>query len=279
MHLVKVKPREDLKQVIKYYWHTTTQKSNKIKETYHIMGDGAPGIIFQHKNGRSAVLNSDGLPLPISFVYGQNTRLCENKVLENSFVFGINFQPTAFKLLFGINTSEITNVILDTEHFFSRQFNDQILNTSNPQSIIKLFEDQLAEKLNGQRQNHMIDESIHLIWNNLTDIQPKGLYSFFHLSPRQIQRKFKEYTGVSSETYIRIAKFQWAIHLMINRPCDKLSDIGYELNYADQSHFSREFKLFSGFTPKNFIKTLTKSQPFLSRNSSFDPIRIVKKSA
>tara|TARA_R110002095_G_scaffold122285_1_gene106270 strand:- start:888 stop:1172 length:285 start_codon:yes stop_codon:yes gene_type:complete len=94
-----------------------------------------------------------------------------------------------------------------------------------------------------------------------------------------MQRKFKEYTGVCPETYIRIAKFQQAIHLLKNEQYHKLSDIGYRLNYADQSHFNREFKLFSNFTPKDFVKTMSIAQPFIKTNPAFQAIRIVRRCA
>ena len=279
MNLVTVKPQENLKQIVKEFWYTNIQMSNGQYETYQIIGDGTTGIIFQHFNGRSAVLNAEDSPLPISFAYGQNTQPCKNKIVANSFVFGINFQPTAFRTLFNIDTSEITNAVLDAEHLFSRQFNDQILNTTHPQKIIHLFEEKLSKILYGQKQNFIIDKCTQLIMHNVTDIEPKMLSSSFHLSTRQIQRKFKEYTGVCLQTYIRIAKFQRAVHLLRNKQYQKLSDIGYGLNYADQSHFNREFKLFSGYTPKAFIETITTSQPFIKNNSLFESLRIIRKCA
>ncbi len=277
MNLVTIKPQGNLKQVIKKFWYTSIQNTNGQPETYHIIGDGAPGIIFQHSNGHSAVLDTDGLSLPLSFAYGQSTKPCKNKIADNSFIFGVNFQPTALKTLFEVDTSELTNELLDIELLFSRQFNEQILNTSTPKDIVQLFEEKFSEHLSKKRQNNIVDGSLRLITQNIIDIEPKMLSSSFHLSKRQIQRKFKEYTGVCPETYIRIVKFQRAIHLLKNRQYHKLSDIGYGLNYADQSHFNREFKLFSGFTPKDFVKTMSIAQPFINTSSAFEPIRIVKR--
>lgn len=276
MSLVTIEPHWKLKQVVKQFWYTATQNPKGYAETYRILGDGAPGIIFQHNNGNSAVLGPDSLPLPISFAYGQSTQPCINHISGNSFVFGINFQPTAFKTLFGIDTSEITNAILDTENLFSPEFNDELLNTSTPQNIIRLFDKKLSELLFQERQNRIVDESVCLIKQNLTNIDTKVLSSCFNLSARQFQRKFKEYTGVCPETYIRISKFQRAISLLKNTQYSKLSDIAYELNYADQSHFNREFKLFSGYIPKSFLKIVTTPQPFYQDNHSLEPIRIVK---
>lgn len=277
MAIVTIEPRDELKLVVRQFWYTTIESSNESLETYRILADGAPGIIFQHSDGHSSILGADGLLLPLSFVYGQSTNPCINHITPNSFIFGVNLQPTAFKSLFSIHTSELTNSIVDTEHFFFRQFNNKLLNTPNSNAIIQLFSDHLLQQLTKYKQDRVIDKSISLIIQNTEAIDSKVLSSYFNVSRRQYQRRFKEYAGVSPETYIRIIKFQKSIHLLQNNQYNKLSDVGYGLNYADQSHFNREFKQFSGYTPKEFLQSITTPQPFhQSNNLSLIPMRIVK---
>lgn len=277
MNIVKVVPRDELKPVVKQFWYTTVQNPENSTETYRILADGAPGIIFQHYNGHSAVVGTEGLPLPISFFYGQSTGPCINHITGGSFIFGINFRPTAFKTLFSVDTSELTDTTLDIEYLFSGQFREQLINTFNPNSIISLFSEQLLQRLPQHKQQRMIDESISLIMQKTTEINSEALSSQYNISKRQFQRQFKAYAGVCPETYIRIVKFQRSIYLLRNRKYDKLSDIAYQLNYADQSHFNREFKLFLGCTPKEFLEINTHKQTFYENNTrSFEPIRIVQ---
>lgn len=277
MAIITIEPRDELKHVIRQFWYTSLQSPSRSSDAFRILSDGAPGIIFQHCNGRSSVLSADGSPLPISFVYGQSTSPCINQIADDSFIFGVNFHPTAFKSLFSMDTSELTDSILDTEYLFPRQFNDQLLNTPDPKDVIQLFSERLSQQIVKYKQDKVIDTSISLIMQKTTEIDSEVLSSYFNISRRQFQRRFKEYAGVSPENYIRIIKFQKSIHLLQNKQYDKLSDIGYGLNYADQSHFGREFKLFSGYTPKEFLKSITTPQPFLQKsNCSLMPLRIVK---
>ena len=277
MAIVTIEPRDELKHVIRQFWYTTIESPSHSFDTFRILSDGAPGIIFQHYNGRSSVLSADGFPLPISFVYGQSTSPCINHIADDSFIFGVNFQPTAFKSLFSIDTSELTDSILDTEYLFPLQFKDQLLNASNPKDIIQLFSEHLSQQIVKYKQDKVIDTSISLIMQKTTEVDSTALSSYFNISRRQFQRRFKEYAGVSPENYIRIIKFQKSIHLLQDKQYEKLSDIGYGLNYADQSHFGREFKLFSGYTPKEFLKSIATPQPFLQNNSySLMPLRIVR---
>lgn len=46
---------------------------------------------------------------------------------------------------------------------------------------------------------------------------------------------------------------QAALKILIHRQSGKLTDIAYESNYFDQAHFIKDFKEFTGLSPKQFI--------------------------
>lgn len=71
---------------------------------------------------------------------------------------------------------------------------------------------------------------------------------------RHIRRIFLKYTGVSPYKYTRIVRCQTAMHTMRANPQASVAEIAFNLNYCDQSHFTKEFKLFYGLTPRQFIK-------------------------
>ncbi|OJJ23119.1 hypothetical protein BKI52_01850 [marine bacterium AO1-C] len=267
-----IEPIPPLKSVVKQFWYTNIQASNGQGIKCKILADGAPGIIFQHEQGHSAVVNKTSIHLPVAFAYGQSTQPCLNEIIGRPFIFGVNFRPNAFKTLFSLDASELTNDIVDIEHLLGAEFCERLLEAASPQEVIQLFSKQFLQKALEQKQQ-MIVASIHLILQKTPEIDPKMLASHFHISRRQFQRKFKACIGVCPEMYIRIVKFQKSLHLISQGQYCKLSDIGYALNYADQSHFNREFKLFAGDTPKQFEKTKKLEQPFVQSNTA---LRIVR---
>ncbi len=276
MDVSVIKPSNDLGQVVKKFWIASAKDLFEKSGTCSIIPDGSPGIIIQYDSSHSAVFDTHGLPLPTSFIYGQSTTPCINHIKGNPLIVGINFQPTAFKTLFDIDASELTNSIVDINDIFSQKFVDLLHNTSNLQNIVELFSTQIAQQLLKQKRDRMIDQSITWIMKDTTNVNSKMLSSYFKLSRRQFQRRFKEYVGVSPQTYIRIIKFQKSIHLLLNKEFNKLSDIAYTLNFADQSYFNKEFKIFSGYTPQAFLQTNTsRSFSLQNRKYPFEPLRIV----
>lgn len=66
--------------------------------------------------------------------------------------------------------------------------------------------------------------------------------------------------------YLRILRFEKTIEMLNNVNGINLSGIAYDFGYADQSHFNKEFKDFSGFSPQAFqnkVKFGQESSSFL----------------
>ena len=82
--------------------------------------------------------------------------------------------------------------------------------------------------------------------------------------------------GVDAETYSRIVKFQKAINFLMYGNFNKLSDIAYQLDYSDQSHFNREFKYFTGLTPNGFLKNGNQKKSKRFEKEPISPLRILK---
>ena len=78
-------------------------------------------------------------------------------------------------------------------------------------------------------------------------------------SERHLTRLFNNSLGYSPKTYVRIVRFQYAIEKLTEKADyyeNNISDYIQELGYSDQAHFQREFKEFTGITPKSFLKFL-----------------------
>ncbi len=277
MKVVRVEPPKELRRIVRHFWFSSFPNPNAFAKQYKILADGSPGIVFQHSNGNSSVLNSDGEPLPIAFLYGQKTTACTNLIRGTPTIIGVSFCPIAFKPLFNIDSSDLTNNILDIDHFFSPGFVDLLLNTINTEQAIGLFCDALDQRSSKLEQDAVVRESVHHIVGNTADVKARDISSYSNTSRRQFQRRFKQCIGVAPETYIRIIKFQKAVQLLRNGHFQRLSDIAYALNYSDQSHFIREFKNFSGHTPKVFLRKGPDYRPmYMGNESSFCPLRLLE---
>jgi AraC-like DNA-binding protein len=79
------------------------------------------------------------------------------------------------------------------------------------------------------------------------------------LSERQAQRAFAQRIGLTPKELQRLYRFRGVAHRIgdaTNAPLGSLAAIGAAAGYADQGHFTREFKEFSGTSPSRYQSKL-----------------------
>jgi AraC-like DNA-binding protein len=72
-----------------------------------------------------------------------------------------------------------------------------------------------------------------------------------NLSPRQLERRFRERVGVGPKTYLRLVRFQRALALL-RRPEPTLGEVAARCGYFDQAHLVRDFRRFAHESPGRF---------------------------
>ena len=81
----------------------------------------------------------------------------------------------------------------------------------------------------------------------------------FSINPCKLERLFIKSTGMSAKMYARILRFNHAKQLIELNPEISLASLTYETGYADQAHFSNNFREMFGYTPARF-KSLMKEK-------------------
>jgi AraC family transcriptional regulator len=66
-----------------------------------------------------------------------------------------------------------------------------------------------------------------------------------------LARRFREHYGVSPATYVRQLRIEWAAE-QLTGGSGSISEIALTAGFADQSHFTREFKRHTGLPPDRY---------------------------
>lgn len=239
-----------LQEYASLFWFDACLDTNHPPMAYNLIADGEPGIIFHEIPGSVRI---HGLPkLPQLMLYGQKTQWSATIAKPPYKNIGIVLKPYGLKALFGIDAHELTDSALPLSELVNcEKLLNQLMGNGLGHKInaIVSFLCQLKPRVSTGLVR--LRESISLYDRGLQlyDIQRE-----LKVSERTLERTFQQELGVSPSMYKRIHRFNFALNLLHQDDFDSLTNLGYKAGYADQSHFIRDFKAFSGVTPRQYLK-------------------------
>lgn len=207
---------------------------------------------------KSKKITSANNPLgQFCFLSGLQTRPID-LAFERVHMIGIKMQPIAVFALFGIPASEAKDFYIDGDAVVKRleTIEDKLNSDITFHEKAVWLENELLSNITETPELHT---AIRLnkftkkitVPTIETDIRP-----FTGYSRTQIYRLFNTWFGLSTNYYNRLLQFAKALKSM-HQSKNKLTEIGFENGYFDQSHFIRSFKEFADITPGYYHKNMT----------------------
>ncbi len=129
-----------------------------------------------------------------------------------------------------------------------------------------LLERHRATALNSDQARVMggvsaVREAGGALYTSLGQARIAALAGVLGMSVRQLERVFRRESGVAPKALARLVRFERATEALRLEPRTNLTALAYELGFADQALFTREFKAFARLSPCAFASHLCKPQP------------------
>ncbi|MCE7060839.1 helix-turn-helix domain-containing protein [Dyadobacter sp. CY343] len=251
-----IHPSHDLRDYVKYFWVLEDNRGQATSRRFQTIADGSPGMIFHESENGS--LYQFEKQLPPTFLYGQTTSATEIKSPPAFRAIGIYLYPHALKTIFGLPASELTNTCVDVTmlNSDSKYLTERLIETNAMEDKISVLSTFLKQQIACNSATSDVDVmlALSIIYREKGAISLCILQEKTGLSERALERRFQRVIGISPLQFCRIVRFQSSLTQLRENGFEKLSDIAYENQYADQSHFIRSFKEFAGDSPFRFRK-------------------------
>lgn len=192
---------------------------------------------------------------------GQLTRPYVLNYEESCICGGISFQPWAGNVLFNIPADHFRDQVIDMSAINAdNMVIDQFAECGNATTLFDCFEKYLDSLIKKVRIDPMVMSVGRALSGNPNSQTLNKVLKQISLSKRRIEQRFSETAGLSLSVFMKKLRFQKAVRLMTKFEEGKLylKDLSCQLDYYDQSHFIRDFKQFSGLTPKEYLKNKTR---------------------
>lgn len=196
-------------------------------------------------------------PKPVIFM-GPHTSLIHRYPGKRTLGLQVIFQPGATNQITNISSHELTNLYMDAEFIFGKGthlVNEQLFHAKNYSEMISIVERFLIEFIKKVKiKRHPVDEiSKAMIYENERFALDKFLKAAC-LSHRQVDRKFRERVGMAPKLFLQMARFDKAFRMKNRFPQKDWLSIALHCGYYDYQHLVKDYKLFTGYTPKQFFE-------------------------
>ncbi|MCB0853009.1 MAG: helix-turn-helix transcriptional regulator, partial [Bacteroidetes bacterium] len=175
------------------------------------------------------------------------------------FMAGLRFTLFGFYHLFHIPASHFKDQNFDSKDVWGKEIEllrEQLLEATDNENLIQTLDHWAFQKA--------IKSDLHEIqkWKHVESrISQPGiqvgsvLSQIMGYSHKHSIQLFKEKAGVNPKLIQDVNRFELALQMMSSPQTPGF----IPHTYADQSHFIREFKRFTGFTPRDYIKNKPKT--------------------
>lgn len=253
----EILPGEKLRTYVQCYYTFDSETCAEIDDT--VFPGGHMEIIFNLGDGiwKSSVKDVFH-PTPPIELWGKLTQPLAVKAVGKNKMLGIRFHAHSAAFFFNEELSEFNNQIADLRDVLgapAKALHARLREAAGLEERIGLIEDFLLRRLASREKK---TEAIALIGRVVQEMQNsydpddvETIASRYNISSRYLRKLFLQYTGVSPKLYNKISRFQQSLQLVTENQ-SSLTSIAYDCGYFDQSHFIRDFKLFTGFTPSSY---------------------------
>lgn len=249
-------PHSDLAGLIKCYWvlespRAQTPVRNTIVPDGHIKLIFHYGAPYKHYKERG-----ESMTLPRCFLIGQLTRPYEVEPMGETGTFFVCFHHNGFLPFAPFPIKEMENTAIPLEELFGhagRKIGQQIIEADSTEQRIALIEVFLREQLAGSKAiDQLVEATVETILTANGQVSIEELSRQNQVNRRQLVRKFASDIGLSPKQLSKTIRLQATLKALLSTEGASLTHVAHQNEYYDQAHFIKDFKEFTGLTPKEF---------------------------
>ena len=133
------------------------------------------------------------------------------------------------------------------------QLENEVLTAETTGQRIQFIEKFLLNKLQTtEATDRIAKESVEALLQSKGQLSVNELSEQLKINRRQIERKLSSAIGLSPKQLTKIIRLQATLKMLQQKQFTSLTSLAYENGYYDQAHFIKDFKEFTGVSPKQF---------------------------
>jgi AraC-like DNA-binding protein len=182
-----------------------------------------------------------------------------NRVLEDAgWVIGVRFRPAGFRPFIDAPLHSLTNRAIPVGDLWgpsARAVAERVGRAGPGEDSRRLVDEYLSARApTAAPPSEEITAIVERVAADRTINRVDRLSAAVGLSPRQLQRLFREHVGVSPKWVIRRYRIYDVAERVRDGASVDWSALAAELDYSDQAHLTRDFRSAYGLPPQQYLE-------------------------
>lgn len=253
MKITEYIPNDQLRPFIKAY-RIIESKEELVNR---VLPNTSLAIAFRFRGQISYINGTDKTNLPNTLISGlrKSVRLINYAPMTSVLI--VLFTETGASAFFKNPIHELFEESVSLNNFFPKSvisiIEERLAENGHNQTKIAFIEQILYSKLLFNKPDKLVSNAISKIHSNNGIIKINELAKDLCISQDAFEKRFRKVTGATPKQFSSIIK----MNALIKHSSKQSSflDLAMENRYFDQSHFNKDFKIFTGQTPTEFYKS------------------------
>lgn len=222
-----------------------------------VVPDTSFAIAFRFKGQISYVTDAGKTILPAATFSGLRKSVRLINYLPQTAALIVQFEETGISAFFKQPVHELFEESISLDNFFPQSeisiVEERLAEAENSITRIAIVERFLYSKLLYNKPDMLVGDAIAKIYSSNGASKINELAKSLYISNDAFEKRFRKVVGATPKQFSSIIKIKSIIKK--NPEHSSFIQIALENGYYDQSHFNKEFKLFTGQTPTDFFKS------------------------
>ena len=252
-------PSTKLRPYIRSFWNLECG-AGEPTVTERVIPTGSFQMMFHYRNPfRSVTSEGKEQQQPRTLISGPGIAFSDVSTTGASGVWAVVFEPAFAGCFLPCPAGEIGNQTLSLGEIFQNeiaQLEEELFLASQDSKRIGLIESFLLRHFRPlpHYMQKLALTAIRHIHDRIDGFTSSDLAYGLGLSPRSLERHFASLVGTTPKHYMQLIRFRQTTEILMKGQYSDLTELGLRQGYYDQSHFIREFKAYSGYTPGEFAR-------------------------
>jgi len=177
---------------------------------------------------------------------------------EEVSMMGVHFKPGGAFPFLGLPAGELADAHVNLETLWGRsavELRERLCGAATPMERFRLLEEALLAHLFRPLVRHYaVPTALDAFGQTEVRATVRDIARDIGLSQRRFIQVFTEEIGLTPKLFSRVKRFQRTIAIVRQATAPDWARLAVDCGYFDQSHLIRDFLMFSGFSPSDYLR-------------------------